>query len=57
MLKLREIIEMNINWVDLTISGLFIYGSILGFKRGLIKEVASFLGLFISLTSVYYFSA
>ena len=56
MLKLEEIIEMNINWVDLIISGLFIYGSILGFKRGLIRELASFLGLFISLTSVYYFS-
>jgi len=47
---------MNVNWIDLIISGFFIYGSIIGFKRGLVREVASLLGLFISLISVYNFS-
>lgn len=47
---------MNANWIDLSISGFFIYGSIIGFKRGLIKEIASLFGLIVGLTSVYSFS-
>ena len=47
---------MNINWIDLIISCLLVYGSIVGFKRGLIGEIASLFGLFTSIISVYYFS-
>ncbi len=56
MLKLKKTLNMNINWIDLIISGCFIYGSIIGFKRGLIRELGSLLGLFISLIRVYNFS-
>jgi len=47
---------MNLNWIDLVLSALFIYGSIIGFRKGLVREIASLLGLFISLISVYSFS-
>lgn len=47
---------MNVNWIDLILSGIFIYGSIVGFKKGLVREVASLFGLFISIISVFYFS-
>ena len=47
---------MNVNWIDLILSGIFIYGAIVGFKRGLVREVASLFGLFISIISVFYFS-
>ena len=47
---------MNVNWIDLVFLCLFIYGSFSGFKKGLIREVASLASLFISIISVYYFS-
>ena len=47
---------MNVNWIDLIISCLLIYGSIVGFRKGLIGEIASLFGFFISIVSVYYFS-
>ncbi len=47
---------MIINWIDIILSCIFIYGSIVGFKKGLIREISSLFGLFISIISVYYFS-
>ena len=47
---------MNINWIDLIISVLFIYGSIVGYRRGLIREIASLFGLISSIVFVYHFS-
>lgn len=55
MLKLKKN-KMNINWIDLIISCFLIYGSIVGFRKGLIGEIASLFGFFISIISVYYFS-
>lgn len=56
MLKLKKIFNMNVNWIDLLLSSLFVYGSVIGFKRGLIREIGSLLGIIISILSVYHFS-
>ncbi len=48
---------MNVSWFDLVVLCLLTYGSIIGFKRGLIVELGSLISLFIGLIGVFRYSS
>ena len=48
---------MNVSWFDLVVLCLLTYGSIIGFKRGLIVELGSLISLFVGLIGVIRYSS
>ena len=45
------------NYIDIVIGGLVLYGAVKGFSKGLIVEAASLIGLFLGLVGALLFSS
>ncbi|MAO33103.1 MAG: hypothetical protein CL824_06315 [Crocinitomicaceae bacterium] len=48
---------MNLSWFDVLVLCIFTYGSIIGFRRGLIVELGSLISLFTGLVGVFKYSS
>ena len=48
---------MNLSWFDVIVLCIFTYGSIIGFRRGLIVELGSLISLFTGLVGVFKYSS